>query len=195
MEIQIIQNKIYEIRGQRVMLDFDLAEIYGVETKVLNQSVKRNIKRFPSDFMFQLTKEETDLYLKSQIVTSSSRSQFVTLNKRGTNVKYLPYAFTEHGVTMLSGILRSDTAIQANIQIVRAFISLRQYVLEHSQTNLDLNELKKQLLFLQEDVASLSKDHENYEQHFDDIYLALAELASKNKEKDKISLPKVGFIK
>jgi len=96
MELQIIQNKIYEIRGLRVMLDFDLAEMYGVETRVLNQAVKRNIKRFPSDFMFQLTTIEFENLI----------SQFVTSSWGG--VRKLPYAFTEHGVTMLASILRSD---------------------------------------------------------------------------------------
>lgn len=100
-----IRNKILMIRGQRVMIDRDLAEFYGVETKVLNQAVKRNIERFPGDFMFRLTKEEAVKW-KSQIVTSKfSRSQIVTLNKKGQNIKYLPYVFTEQGVAMLSNCL------------------------------------------------------------------------------------------
>ncbi|MDR0962291.1 MAG: ORF6N domain-containing protein, partial [Mediterranea sp.] len=114
-QLQIIQTKIYEIRGQQVMLDRDLAEMYGVETKVLNQAVKRNIERFPEDFMFQPTKEEL------------SRSQIVTLNKgRGSNIKYLPYAFTELGVAMLSSVLNSKVAIQVNMGIMRAFVAVRQ---------------------------------------------------------------------
>ena len=116
MELQLIQKKIFEIRGQRVMLDKDLAELYAVPTKHLNQAVKRNLKRFPHDFMFQLTKSEFD----------SLRSQFVTL-KRGEHSKFLPFAFTEHGITMLSGVLKSDTAINVNISVVRAFILLKQY--------------------------------------------------------------------
>ena len=116
VEITIIQKRIFEIRGQWVMLDKHLSELYGVQTKTLNQSVKRNLKRFPSDFMFQLTRKEYD----------SLRLQFVTL-KRGAHSKYLPYAFTEHGVTMLASVLKSETAIQVNINIVRAFILLKQY--------------------------------------------------------------------
>ena len=99
MELAVIQSKIYDIRGVKVMLDFDLAEMYGVETRVLKQSVRRNIKRFPPDFMFELTKEEHD----------SLRSQIVISNKRG-GTRYAPFAFTEHGVAMLSTILNSDTA-------------------------------------------------------------------------------------
>ena len=126
-ELESIQNKIYEIRGQRVMLDRDLAAMYGVETRILNQAVRRNATRFDGDdFMFQLTKDEVmQVASRSQFVTSnipnnkgiledsnSSRSQFVTLNKgRGSNIKYLPYAFTELGVAMLSSVLRSETAI------------------------------------------------------------------------------------
>lgn len=124
-EPQIIRNKIYEIRGQRVMLDFDLAEMYGVETKVLNQSVKRNISRFPIDFMFQLTTEEF----------KNLRSQIVTSNERGGR-KYAPLAFTEQGVAMLSGLLNSDVAIQANIVIMRAFVSMRNYLFQPQQSAL-----------------------------------------------------------
>ena len=113
-ELVRIQSLIYEIRGYKVMVDTDLAKLYGVETKVLNQAVKRNIKRFPEDFMFQLTHEEC------------LRSQFVTLNtKQGHHLKYLPYAFTEQGVAMLSSVLRSDAAIEVNIRIMRAFVSIR----------------------------------------------------------------------
>ena len=132
-DILTIQNLIYEIRGQRVMLDRDLAELYGVETRRLNEQVKRNIERFPEDFMFQLTKGEFEI-LKSQIARSKfsenqglsedasrSRSQIAILNKgRGQNLKYLPYAFTENGVAMLSSVLRSPLAIQVNIGIMRA---------------------------------------------------------------------------
>ena len=113
---ELIEKKIYLIRGQKVMLDRDLAALYDVETKVLNQAVKRNIKRFPLDFMFQLTQTEA---------SDLSRSQFVTL-KKGHNIKYLPYAFTENGVAMLSGVLNSDLAITANIQIMRTFTKLRE---------------------------------------------------------------------
>ena len=116
-EIRIIQSKIYEIRGHKVMLDRDLAEMYGVETRTLNQAVKRNIDRFPEDFMFQLTKEE------------SLRSQIVTLKmEQGKHLKYMPFVFTEMGVAMLSSVLRSNTAIQVNINIMRAFVAVRQMI-------------------------------------------------------------------
>ena len=107
----LIENKIYLIRGQKVMLDFDLAEMYGVETKRLKEQVRRNIERFPEDFMFELTKEEVEGLLNS---ITPSRSQIATL-KRGSNIKYLPFAFSEHGVLMLSSVLRSEEAVQVNI--------------------------------------------------------------------------------
>ena len=113
--VERITSKIYLIRGMKVMLDRDLAELYGVETKVLKQAVRRNIKRFPEDFMFELTKSEE----------KSLRSQIVTL-KRGQHAKYLPFAFTEQGVAMLSSVLNSERAIEVNIQIMRAFTQLRQ---------------------------------------------------------------------
>ena len=117
-----IEHLIYIIRGVQVILDRDIAMLYGVETKVLNQAVKRNISRFPDDFMFQLTSEEC------------SRSQIVTLNiKRGQNIKYLPYAFTENGIAMLSSVLRSPTAIEANIRIMRAFTSMRHFLASNAQ--------------------------------------------------------------
>src|SRR3989338_2702935 len=123
--LEKVEDKILLIREQKVMIDSDLAFLYGVEVRVLNQAVKRNIERFPKEFMFQLTKEEL-INLKSQSVTSSySRSQFVIL-KRGQNIKYLPYAFTEHGVAMLSSVLKSKRAVAININIVKAFIRLRE---------------------------------------------------------------------
>ena len=121
-DLQIIQNKIYEIRGQRVMLDRDLAEMYGVETKVLNQAVKRNLKRFPDDFVFRVNHQEFT-NLKSQIVTSS-----------WGGVRKLPYAFTEQGVAMLAGVLNSDTAVRANIVIMRAFVRMRSYLATTPET-------------------------------------------------------------
>jgi len=132
MELQIIQNKIYTIRGLQVMLDVDLAVLYGVETKVLNQAVKRNIERFPNSFRFQLTENEYN---------DCSRSQFVTLNnysdnlkvKRGQNIKYLPYVFTEQGVSMLSAVLRSETAVKISIQIINAFVEMRKFILNNAQ--------------------------------------------------------------
>ena len=116
-----IESLIKVIRGQQVMLDRDLAALYGVETKRLNEQVKRNIKRFPEDFMFQLTREEC------------LRSQIATLNEgRGQHLKYMPYVFTENGVAMLSSVLRSDTAIEVNIRIMRAFVSMRHFMVNNA---------------------------------------------------------------
>jgi hypothetical protein len=166
--IQSIQNRIYEIHGERVMLDFDLAALYEVETRILNQAVKRNIKRFPKDFMFQLTKVEWENF-RSQIVTSSFqatenqkdkrsqivileqnrdslRSQIVTLKTgRGQHSKYPPYAFTEQGVAMLSGILNSDKAINMNIAIMRAFVEIRKIFLQQNDLKEQLKEIKERL--------------------------------------------------
>ena len=120
-EIVEVKNLIYEIRGFKVMIDSDLAELYGIEVRKLNQAVKRNLERFPEDFMFQITKEELEnLNLKSQIVISSWGGR-----------RSLPYAFTEQGVAMLSSVLRSPTAINVNIQIMRTFVNLRQWALEN----------------------------------------------------------------
>lgn len=146
--IQTIQNRIYEIRVERVMLDFDLAQLYEVETKALNQAVKRNIKRFPKDFMFRLTIDEWN-GIRSQSVTASNstvslRSQSVTAqNKR--NISVTPYAFTEQGVAMLCGILNSDKAINMNIAIMRAFVEIRRILLKQSDLKVQLKEIKERL--------------------------------------------------
>ena len=147
--IQSIQNRIYEIRDERVMLDFDLAKLYEVETKILNQAVKRNIKRFSIDFMFQLTKDEYE-YLRFQIEASetvnSLRSQIVTLKTgRGQHRKFMPYAFTEQGVAMLSGVLNSDKAINMNIAIMRAFVEIRKVLLKQNDLKTQLKEIKERL--------------------------------------------------
>lgn len=147
--IQSIQNRIYEIRGERVMLDTDLAGLYEVETRVLNQAVKRNIKRFPADFMFQLTKEEFEV-LKYQVEErendNSLRSQFVILKTgKGQHSKYMPYAFTEQGVAMLSGVLNSDKAITMNIEIMRAFVAIRKVLLRQNDIKVQLQEIKDRL--------------------------------------------------
>lgn len=131
---ELIANKIYLIRGHKVMLDNDLSEIYGVETRVLKQAVRRNIKRFPDDFMFELTKEENEIL----------RSQFVTL-KRGQHSKYLPFAFTEQGVAMLSSVLNSDRAIMVNIQIIRVFVDMRDMLTDTLSLKLDIENVKKKL--------------------------------------------------
>ena len=139
VQLQFIQEKIFTIRGERVMLDFDLAELFEVETKVLKQAVKRNIERFPSDFMFEITIEEYHS-LRSQIVTST----------RGGR-RYMPYAFTEQGVSMLSSVLKSQKAIEVNIAIIRAFVLLRQHLMNYS-------DLKKQLLNLESEMNLKFKD-------------------------------------
>jgi ORF6N domain len=154
--IKSIQNRIYEIRGERVMLDFDLASLYEVETRVLNQAVKRNIKRFPEDFMFQLTSAEFEEIrfqieainegASSQIVIKDQpnlMSQFVTSSWGGT--RKLPYAFTEQGVAMLSGVVNSDKAINMNIAIMRAFVDVRKILLKQSNINEQLTEIKERI--------------------------------------------------
>ncbi len=209
-DIQTIQSKIYEIRGQRVMLDFDLAAMYGVETKRLNEAVKRNAQRFEGDdFMFRLTKDEaTQVSLRSQIVTMEipigdiseddslrSRSQIATLNKgRGSNTKYLPYAFTELGVAMLSSVLRSETAIKVNRNIMKAFVTYRHLVeLPMAATYI---ELKKEIESVRKEVDEILADqneiNEDTRAQLDAISTALAELQSKEpREKPR---RKIGFV-
>ena len=184
--IQSIQNRIYEIRGERVMFDKDLAVLYEIETKVLNQAVKRNIKRFPKDFMFQLTKEEFE-DIRLQIGTlkndDSSRSQFVTLkNQRGQNLKYFPFAFTEQGVAMLSGVINSEKAISMNIAIMRAFVSVRQVLIKQ-------NDIKEQLKQIKERIGE-------HDVQLNQIYEAMENLldekaaAKKWEERDRIGFKK-----
>jgi len=134
--LTIIQSKIYEIRRQKVMLDFDLAVLYGVDTRTLNQAVKRNADRFPKDFMFRLNKKEWE-FLRSQIV--------ILENGRGKFSKYLPYVFTEHGTSMLANVLKSKRAIKMSIAIVRAFIALKQIALNNKDLAKRLDELRKEL--------------------------------------------------
>ncbi|MGI8581414.1 MAG: ORF6N domain-containing protein [Chitinophagaceae bacterium] len=143
MQLQLIQNRIFEVRGEKVMLDFDLAELYEVETRVFNQSVKRNINSFPKDFMFQLTAKEWK-NISSQIVMTSpleNNSSQIVMRSKYRGAKYLPYAFTEHGVAMLSSILKSPIARTMNIAIIRAFIALRKLALQKNE----LSELFLQL--------------------------------------------------
>ena len=146
--IQSIQNRIYEIRGERVMLDRDLAALYEVETKALNLAVKRNIKRFPKDFMFQLTKEEFEA-LRLQFETSNIRVNPLRLqnetSKGRGGTRYLPYAFTEQGFAILSGILNSDKAINMNIAIMRAFVEVRKILLKQTDLKEQLKEIKERL--------------------------------------------------
>jgi phage regulator Rha-like protein len=129
---EIIEGKIFLIRGRKVIIDRDIAELYEVETRTLNQAVKRNIDRFPEDFMFQLTKEEYD----------SLRSHFVTL-KRGQHRKYLPYAFTQEGIAMLSGILNSQRAITVNIQIMRTFVKLREIAITYKDLSQKIEDMER----------------------------------------------------
>ena len=159
MELTIIHSKIHEIRGQKVMLDFDLAELYEVEIRVLNQAVKRNIERFPEDFMFQLTSQEYN----------SLRSQFVTIekgSKRGRHSKYGGYAFIEQGIAMLSSVLNSEKAIRVNIAIMRTFVALRRYALTYSE--------------LAEKIAELER---KFEKEFSDINEVLKFLAEENQQR------------
>ena len=146
--IKSIQNRIYEIRGENVMLDRDLAALYEIETKALNLAVKRNIKRFPKDFMFQLTKEEFD-DLRFQFETSENNKSLRLQNETSKNgrggTRYLPYAFTEQGVAMLSGVLNSDKAIAMNIAIMRAFIEIRRILIQETDLRIQLNEIKERL--------------------------------------------------
>lgn len=185
----IIQQRIHIIRNQQVMLDADLAELYQIETRVLNQAVKRNIKRFPSDFMFQLSKDEW----------TNLRSQFVTSSWGGT--RKLPFAFTEQGVAMLSSILNSDTAIEVNIAIMRTFVAVRQMVsnttfttspaeriekLEH-----DVQELKE---YMEEVFTDQNDINEDTRTQLELINQALAELQAAKRRSDEPRNP-IGFIK
>ena len=143
-----IPDRIYEIRGERIMLDFDLAALYGVSTKVFNQSVNRHISRFPPDFMFLLNKDEW-LHLRSKIyslnVQETLRSQIVTSKSGRGGKRYLPHAFTEQGVAMLSGILNSPQAIQMNIHIIRAFVEIRKVLLKESDLKEQIHQIKERI--------------------------------------------------
>ena len=177
MELQPIQNKIYEIRGVKVMLDFDLAGMYEVPTKALKQSVKRNIKRFPVDFMFELTKNEW-----RELVTNCDR---LPENIKHSSVS--PFAFTEHGVTMLSSVLRSEIAISISIQIVRAFVAMRQLVL--ASPAVEVKELQKEVKELKQYLDEVFTDYndinEDTRMQIELINGTLAELQAKNKELNK----------
>ena len=167
-ELSTIQNVIYEIRGRKIILDYDLAKLYETETKVLKQSVRRNLERFPSDFMFEITREEYN----------SLRSQFVTLESigRGKYSKYQPFAFTEQGVAMLSSVLNNKYAVQVNISIMRAFVAIRQYALNYSELNRKLDEYMK-----------------HTDMRLDDMCEVLDELINQKREFEKPSNP-IGFV-
>lgn len=165
LQTENIENRIFVVRNQQVMIDRDLALLYGVETRVINQAVKRNFNRFPERFMFQLTKEEQEQYfslksqtvilnedvnlnsLKSQIVTLDDlKSQNATSNLRGKHSKYLSYAFTEQGVAMLSSVLRSETAVQVSIRIMDAFVAMRRFLQNNAQIFVELGSIKQHLI-------------------------------------------------
>ncbi|MEO6328945.1 MAG: ORF6N domain-containing protein [Ginsengibacter sp.] len=175
MQLQVIQQKIFEIRNQKVMLDFDIAGLYDVETKRLKEAVRRNIQRFPNDFMFQLTKDEFE----------SLRTQFATSNQRGGR-RYLPFAFTEQGVAMLSGILNSEHAIKMNIAIMRAFVEIRKFTIHYGEIIDQLKELKNKV--------------GNHDAQLNSIYEAIENLlddkADKQAEKQKWKTrERIGFKK
>ncbi|MCX5701589.1 MAG: ORF6N domain-containing protein [Candidatus Omnitrophica bacterium] len=172
--VGLIATMILELRGRKVMLDRDLAKLYGVAAKVLNQAVKRNIKRFPSDFMFQLSWEEIESS-RSHFATLNSRSQFVTL-KQGLNIKYLPYAFTEQGVAMLSSVLNSERAIQVNILIMRAFTKLREILFTHKE--------------LAEKIDNLEKKYAAHDETIKAIFEAIKKLLEPSPEEPK---KRIGF--
>lgn len=166
MQIEKIQTKIYEIRGQKVMLDFDLALLYETETKYLKRTVKANIRRFPPDFMFELS------YLEWE----SLRCNFSTSNSRG-GTRYMPFAFTEQGIAMLSGILNSEKAIEVNIAIMRAFVFMRQYALTHKDLTEKLQELENK-----------------YDQQFKDVYDAINFLLQKDsQETEQKQRKRIGY--
>lgn len=167
MQIDKIQTKIYEIRGQKVILDFDLAELYEVETRILNQAVKRNIDIFPEDFMFQLSQTEWE----------SNSSQFVMSSRKHRGTIYLPFAFTEHGVTMLANVLKSKKARQTSIAIVRAFITLKQFVLTYKELSEKLQEFENK-----------------YDKQFKSVYDAINFLLQKDiQEAEQKRRKRIGF--
>ena len=190
MELNIIQNKIYQVRGVRVMLDFDLAELYQVETKVLKQTVRRNLDRFPEDFMFELTEQEHN----SLII--SLRSQTVTSNNKGGR-RYMPFAFTEHGVIMLASLLRSDIAIQTSIKITRAFVAMRNYIMSTQHLESELAALKAKLELLErndeENLEAINDLSEDVRKEIDNIYLAIAALSVKPADEPDKPSKKIGF--
>ncbi|MDE6786450.1 MAG: ORF6N domain-containing protein [Muribaculaceae bacterium] len=174
-DIEIIRSKIYEIRGQKVMLDRDLAEMYGVATRALNQAVKRNADRFPEDFMFQMTNEEVEIW-KSQIVMSNSVKMGIRRN---------PHVFTELGVAMLSSVLTSKIAIQVNMSIMRAFVAIRQMITANPMA-MRLATLEKNFEELKQDLEEIFSDYndinEDTRAQLDAINIALADLQSTNRK-------------
>ncbi|MBO4551115.1 MAG: ORF6N domain-containing protein [Bacteroidaceae bacterium] len=177
-DIELIKRKIYELRGQRVMLDFDLAELYNVETRVLNQAVKRNIERFPADFMFRLTAEEWSLI----------SSQFVMTSRAKRPKSALPMAFTEHGALMLSSVLRSDVAVGISIKVTRAFVAVRR-ALPIIATQRDIEDLRQRVKALEESGTATQAAVEETRKELMQIYEALTQLGEQKQE----PLPEIGY--
>ena len=176
MELQVIQNKIYEIRGQRVMLDFDLAAIYQVETRALKQAVRRNIERFPDDFLFVLTKDEANRLIAIGVSQNVISPDY---NIGSSDM----FAFTEQGVAMLSSVLRSKAAIQANIAIMRAFVAMRNYITTTTLVSAELAEIRAKLALLErndeDNMEAVNDLSEDMRQELDNIYQAIAALSVK----------------
>ncbi len=174
MELQLIHHKIHSLRGYKVILDFDLSALYEVETKRLKEAVRRNIERFPEDFMFVLTQSEFD----------SLRTQFASLKNqgRGKHLKYPPYAFTEQGISMISSVLHSEKAIQMNISIMRAFMVLRRFVVQYDT--------------LADQIAEIRQHVSNHHEQLNLIYDAIENiLEEKTEQKTWAERQKIGFIK
>ena len=191
MELQPIQSKIYEIRGQRVMLDFDLAELYQVETRTLKQAVRRNIERFPEDFMLRLSADEAN-----RLITMG-RSQNVIPQDYNIGSSEM-FAFTEEGVAMLSGVLRSKAAVQVNIAIMRAFVAMRNYIMTTTTVTADLAEIRAKLALLEradaDNAEAISDLSEDMRKELDNIYEAIAALSVRIPEVKKPREP-IGFKK
>jgi len=199
MDLQIIQSKIFEIRGCKVMLDVDLAQLYCTETRLLKRAVRRNMERFPEDFMFQLTQEEANSLISIGV------SQIGT--PRYNFSAYTPFAFTEQGVAMLSSVLRNEIAVKVNISIMRAFVAVRQYVLSSNIQSKEIEDLRERMKELEmqnektlriitnlgeETLGAVNDLSEDVRKEIDNIYIALTELAE-NKPKVKQRRP-IGFI-
>ena len=199
MELQVIQSKIYEIRGSKVMLDFDLAKLYSTETSLLKRAVRRNMERFPEDFMFQLTKEEANnLYSSGVFQTGIPQYNFSA---------YAPFAFTEQGVAMLSSVLRSSIAVKVNINIMRAFVSVRQFVLTNESNTKEIEYLKHRIEELEhqgvkafamierlgeETLETINDLSEDNRKEVDNVYLALSQLADKRNNLNLVILLVLG---
>lgn len=196
-----IQHSITVLRGKQVLLDFQLAALYGVETKALNQAVKRNLNRFPDDFMFRLNPQEA-AWMRSQFVTTYAQSddnqknnEILLPEKRRADA--LPYAFTEQGVAMLSSVLRSETAVQVNIAIMRAFVMARQIISETRENALAINELRLKMQMLEDalenNLGAVNDLSEEMRAELDNIYNAIGALSVKYQEPPKAKMNPIGY--